>query len=184
MSSASTARSDQQPLGPAGNPPTDHAPPAELRPVADPEPVATKFCAHHHPNNPDSSTCRICDEAFVGAAHIVAARPGAVARLLLEDGSAIDVADDLLIGRSPGGGGPSATLTVAGRQVSRRHLVIEARGWQLYVRDCDSTNGTFLARPDERGRRRVPADRAVPVRCGDIIHFGSRQARVVPTATG
>ena len=184
MSFASTTRSDRQQSSSPLDRPADEAPPVDLRAIPDPAPLATKFCSHRHPNNVDRSTCRVCDEAFTGAAHIVAVRPLAVGRLLLEDGTAVDVADDLLIGRSPTAHGRSGTLTVTGRQVSRRHLLVEARGWQLYVRDCDSTNGTFIARQHERGRRRVPVDNAVPVHAGDIIHFGSRHALVVPATTG
>ncbi|MGB5756575.1 MAG: FHA domain-containing protein [Acidimicrobiales bacterium] len=184
MSFASTTRPDQQRSSSHLDGLADEAPPVDLRAIPDPAPVATKFCSHRHPNNADSSTCRVCNETFTGAADMVAIRPLAVGRLLLEDGTAVDVADDLLIGRSPTGDGRSCTLTVTGRQVSRRHLLIEARGWQLYVRDCDSTNGTFIARQHERGRRRVPVDHAVPVHAGDIIHFGSRHALVVPATTG
>lgn len=145
--------------------------------------IPTKLCHDLHPNNPDEPICRVCDRAFSGATEVVAAAPAVVARLLLEDGSAVDVADTMMIGRSPIGDDRIDTLTVTGRQVSRRHLVLEARGWQLYVRDCDSTNGTSLTRRGEKGRRRVPSDEAIPVRIGDSIHFGSRQALVVQART-
>lgn len=161
---------------------SEASPAVDLRPVppmAPMEPIATKLCPDLHPNDPGSTTCRICDRPFDGAAEIVSMAPVAVGRLLLEDGSAVDVADNLIVGRSPIGDDNLDTLTVSGRQVSRRHLVLEARGWQLFVKDCDSTNGTFLTRRGEKGRRRVPNDEAIPVRIGDSIHFGSRQALVV-----
>ncbi|MGI9599118.1 MAG: FHA domain-containing protein [Acidimicrobiales bacterium] len=156
---------------------------AELAAVAAPAPIATKLCPDNHPNDPDAEECRICDRRFEGGTEVVALEPRSVARLLLEDGSAVDVADSLMIGRSPIGSEGVDTLTVTGRQVSRRHLLLEARGWQLYVMDCDSTNGTFLTRRGEKGRRRVPVDEAIPVRIGDSIHFGSRQALVVQART-
>lgn len=120
-----------------------------------------------------------CQFQFTGAAEVISMPPQIVAKLLLEDGTAVDLADDLLIGRSPLGDGATDTLTVAGRQVSRRHLLLETDGWQLCVKDCDSTNGTFLSRRGERGRRRVPSDESIVIRIGDSIHFGSRQALVV-----
>ena len=153
--------------------------PVPLRAVGGPAPIPTKRCPAGHPNNPDGDRCRVCDQPFHGAAEVVAVAPVALARLLLEDGTAIDVVTDLAIGRSPHGGGAADTLTVTGPQVSRRHLLLEARGWQLTVRDCGSTNGTFLTRRGERGRRRVPEDQAIPIRIGDALHFGSRQALVV-----
>ncbi len=150
-----------------------------LRIVPPPMPLPTKLCVESHPNDPASSHCRICDRPFSPAAEVVEAAPSVAARLLLEDGSAIDVADRLLIGRSPIDDGRTDTLTVSGRQVSRRHALIETKGWRLHIRDLDSTNGTFLTRRGERGRRRVPSDGSIPVDIGDSIHFGSRQALVV-----
>lgn len=144
------------------------------------EPIPTKLCRQRHANDPDADRCRLCDHPFDGAAAVIDVPPAVVGRLLLEDGTAIDVVADLAIGRSPRGDGGRDTLTVAGSQVSRQHLVVEVRGWELYARDCDSTNGTFVTRRGERGRRRVSGDEAVPVRIGDALHFGSRQALVVP----
>jgi hypothetical protein len=70
-------------------------------------------------------------------------------------------------------------LTVSGRQVSRRHFAIEVRGWRLHIRDLGSTNGTFVTRRGERGRRRIPEDQSIELWVGDTIHFGERQALVV-----
>jgi hypothetical protein len=162
---------------PAGRRPLDIAPPV-LRPVTAPTPIATKFCPKRHPNNPDTERCTVCQMDLRAVSTIVDITPEAVARLLLEDGTAIDVAEPLLIGRSPRETTRSDTLTVTGRQVSRVHFVLEVAGWQLLIRDADSTNGTFLARPGERGRLRVPTDSPVAVHVGDTIQFGSRQALV------
>lgn len=150
-----------------------------LRAVPGPAPVPTKLCPDSHANNPAEAVCRICAKPFQAAAEVVSMAPSVVARLILEDGSTVAVADRLVIGRSPDRGDKTDTLTVPGRQVSRRHAVVDTRGWQLRIKDLDSTNGTYLTRRGERGRRRVPADSAIPVRIGDSIHFGSRQALVV-----
>lgn len=146
-------------------------------------PLVAKCCSADHPNDPDAESCWVCDERFDGAATLVERVPGTLARLLFEDGTAVAVADDLMIGRSPISEGLRATLTVNGRQVSRQHVVLEIRGWRLYAKDWGSTNGTFLTRRGERGRRRIPTEDGVPLRIGDSIHFGSRQALVArPTA--
>lgn len=155
---------------------------AGLRAVPHPAPVATKLCVEGHPNNAYGRSCRICGRRFRGASEILAMTPISVGRLLMEDGSAVHVVEALVIGRHPVGDHRMDTLTVTGRQVSRRHLLLEVRGWDLYVTDCDSTNGTFLTRRGERGRRRVSPDGAMAVRIGDSIHFGSRQALVVTGA--
>lgn len=153
-----------------------------LRPVPAPDGVPAKRCPDGHPNDPEASVCRLCPHRLDLAASIVDLAPEALARLLLEDGTAVDLDSDLLIGRSPTVENGTETLTVAGRQVSRLHLLIEVRGWRLRVRDVESTNGTFLSRKGERGRRRIPDGVAAPVHLGDTIHFGSRQALIVAYA--
>jgi hypothetical protein len=175
--------------------------PLALRPVPPPEAVPAKRCPAGHPNDVEATACRLCETALDPAAAVVDVRPEPLARLLLEDGTAIDLVADLVIGRCPGGPGSTDgfdqpgdgtvrssgahdTLTVSGRQVSRCHLVVEPRGWRLLVRDTASTNGTFVTRRGERGRRRVPEERAVTLRIGDTIHFGTRQALVVAARPG
>ena len=105
--------------------------------------------------------------------------PGTIFRLIFEDGTAIEVADNIVVGRSPIGDDIVDTLTVDDPQVSRQHFVLEAKGWQLSLRDRDSMNGTFLSRRGKRGRVRVSSEAAIPVQAGDTIHFGSRQALIV-----
>lgn len=150
-----------------------------LRAVTPPAPLPTKLCPNGHPSNPNSGSCMDCQHEFQGAAEIINMAQRPVAKLLLEDGTAVDIADDLVIGRSPIGDDLLDTLTVTGRQVSRRHLLLKTKGWELQVQDCDSTNGTFVSRRGERGRRRVTTDDPMPIRIGDSLHFGSRQALVV-----
>jgi hypothetical protein len=167
-----------------------------LRPVPPPDAIPAKRCPNGHPNDPEATGCRLCQAGLDVAAPVVDVRPEPLARLLLEDGTAVDLVADLVIGRCPADPGPADgfdprpdgtigsdgagdTLTVTGRPVSRRHLVVEIRGWRLLIRDVGSTNGTFVARHGERGRRRVPDARAVTLRIGDTIHFGTRQALVV-----
>ncbi len=150
-----------------------------LHAVRDLPRIPAKLCPTGHPNDPDGSHCRICERRFDAAAEIIEMPPAPLARLVFEDGSAVEVVGRLTVGRSPLSTSGGDTLTVTGRQVSRRHLTVEAAGWRLTVQDCDSTNGTFIARTGERGRRRVPPHEPVPLRLGDTLHFGSRQALVI-----
>lgn len=160
---------------------TDHeARRLALRPVPTPDGIPSKRCPDGHPNDPEASVCRLCHHRLDQAASIVDLPPAALARLLLEDGTAVDLIDDVLIGRCPPENDRKrTTLVVTGRQVSRRHLSIEVRGWRLLIRDQGSTNGTFITRRGERGRRRVPEDRSIPLGVGETVHFGDRQALVV-----
>lgn len=156
------------------------APRLALRPVPEPDGIPSKRCPDQHPNDPEATVCRLCARPLDVAASIVDLPPEPLARLLLEDGTAIDLVENLLIGRCPPAEGHDAdVLAVAGRQVSRLHLLIEVRGWRLGIRDQGSTNGTFVTRRGERGRRRVPEDRPIPLGVGETVHFGDRQALVV-----
>lgn len=186
MGSEATSMSE-----PAVDLPADRRPPARplaLRPVPQPDAIPAKRCPVGHPNDPEAVDCRLCDRRLDPAAGVVDLVPRTLARLLLEDGTAVEVVESLAVGRCPepegtGGDGDrhrdgGESLTVSGRRVSRIHFGIEVRGWRLLIRDRGSTNGTFLVRRSERGRRRVPEDRPVPLRIGDTIHFGGRQALV------
>jgi hypothetical protein len=212
------------PPPPKGSPP-DTAPPGAarstpapltplaLRPVPSLSAIPSKVCSDGHPNDPDASLCRLCQEDLGVATLVQDVPPEPLGRLLLEDGSGVELVDDLVVGRHPErpdpnpGPGPqpsaalpaasppstpqppasdrvdlavdSEPLTVSGRQVSRRHFAIEVRGWRLHIRDLGSTNGTFVTRRGERGRRRIPEDRSIELWVGDTIHFGERQALVV-----
>lgn len=158
---------------------TPSAPSPHLSAVPSAESIATKCCADGHPNNPDVSVCRICGVAFRPTTQIVQMTPGAIFRLIFEDGTAIEIADDIIVGRSPVNDEVIDTLTVDDPQVSRQHFVLEARGWQLAIKDCKSMNGTFLSRRGKRGRVRVSTETGIPVQAGDTVHFGSRQALIV-----
>jgi hypothetical protein len=140
--------------------------------------VPARRCSHGHPNDPEVDRCLTCGETIDLDAPVEDVRPTPVARLVIDDGTALDLDADLVVGRAPDGRSPQ--LTVEGPQVSRSHLLLSARGWRLMVRDLGSTNGTFLQRLGARGRRRVPEDRSIPVAVGDHLHFGGRRATVVP----
>lgn len=156
-----------------------------LRPVPEPDGIPSKRCPDAHPNDPEATVCRLCTQPLDVAASIVDLPVEPLARLLLEDGTAIDLVESVLIGRCPPTEHHDAdTLIVTGRQVSRLHLLIEVRGWRLLIQDQGSTNGTFVTRRGERGRRRVPEDHSIPLGVGETVHFGDRQALVVGPAGG
>jgi EAL domain-containing protein (putative c-di-GMP-specific phosphodiesterase class I) len=70
-----------------------------------------------------------------------------------------------LIGRQE-----SNHLHLASNEISRQHAEIALRGGTLWIRDLDSTNGTFL------NHKRL--DRQMPLARNDILHFGSLEFRV------
>jgi EAL domain-containing protein (putative c-di-GMP-specific phosphodiesterase class I) len=68
---------------------------------------------------------------------------------------------------------PECQLSLASKDISRQHAMLEKRGEFLWLKDLNSTNGTFL----NRRRLNVAAPEA-PVKEGDIIHFGTLEFRL------
>lgn len=71
----------------------------------------------------------------------------------------------LRVGREPGG-----DVVLADTQASRRHLFVWVQDGQVYLRDEDSTNGTWI------GERRVTG--VEPIGPGEVIRVGSTHLRV------
>lgn len=64
----------------------------------------------------------------------------------------------------------NCNLVLASNSVSRNHADLFLKDMQLWVRDLESRNGTYL----NRGRIKGEA----PVRGGDILHFGTVEFRI------
>ena len=116
-------------------------------------------------------------------------------RLQLDDGDSVELDHDLLIGRNPDRDtDPSRAalrrVKAIGDKVSRSHLEVRLQGWDIFVVDCGSTNGTFVV--PHAGGQVVPVDPGRPqlVEPGATVYFGSRsftvlgRARVTVTDTG
>jgi pSer/pThr/pTyr-binding forkhead associated (FHA) protein len=71
------------------------------------------------------------------------------------------------IGRSPDCGELAGRLE-GYENVSRRHAVLWREGTVLYLRDQDSTNGTFI------NDRPIPPREKTRVHEGDVLRFGGR----------
>jgi DNA-binding CsgD family transcriptional regulator len=61
-------------------------------------------------------------------------------------------------------------LILTGKDVSRTHAKIYSRGLFLYIRDLNSTNGTFI------NTKRIQDD--TKLKTGDIIQFGSIEFKI------
>ena len=57
--------------------------------------------------------------------------------------------------------------------VSRTHAVVWRDGNQVYIRDVESTNGTFV------NERKLPPETDHPLRIGDVVGFGADLRAVV-----
>ena len=61
-------------------------------------------------------------------------------------------------------------LRLSSGEISRRHAEIYEHDEQIWVRECGSTNGTFVNRERLSG--------AQVLKSGDILHFGSQEFRI------
>ncbi|HEX8682317.1 MAG TPA: FHA domain-containing protein [Ardenticatenaceae bacterium] len=72
-------------------------------------------------------------------------------------------------GESNGGSGADVDLGVYGGDkagVSRRHARLIRRGYDIYVEDLNSTNGTFI------NERRLTPNKPILVKQGEMVHLG------------
>lgn len=135
------------------------------------------ICDREHLNHPLALRCAVCGEPVLSGRTVRGPRP-AVGVLLFDDGSTYALDGDYLVGRDPSddptlvdadGRSFMRVLEIADApSVSRVHAEIRLRGWEVYVVDRGSANGTFMtvgAAPWERlapGRAQlVPPDARV-----------------------
>ena len=164
-----------------------------IAPLAHPQPtvgeersalVPAKLCSAGHANPPTAASCEICSDLLApGTAKLVNLPRPSLGWLELDDGSALELDDELLIGRQPDRD-PDASranlrrVQVTGEKVSRSHVELRFSGWDVFVVDCGSTNGTFVvAHPDDQVMGLEPGQPQL-VDPGAVVYFGSRSFTV------
>ncbi|GAC1599306.1 MAG: hypothetical protein NVS3B21_25710 [Acidimicrobiales bacterium] len=121
-------------------------------------------CARRHFNRPTASYCSSCGLSMLQQTHILVEGPRPpLGILVLDDGSAVSLDADYLIGREPGGDsrvarGDLRPLTLRGTSVSGVHAEVRLDGWRVLVNDLGSTNGTFVAAPGAQGWTRLGSE--------------------------
>jgi pSer/pThr/pTyr-binding forkhead associated (FHA) protein len=100
--------------------------------------------------------------------------------LVLDDGSAQEVDSDFVVGRQPeedplvqAGTAKPFRLADPSRLVSGRHAVLKLVGWEVYVEDLGSRNGTFAVAPD--GRETPVGAKPVLIESGASVRVGNRR---------
>lgn len=113
-------------------------------------------CDHGHENPPSRSNCRLCDAPLSDdPADVREITRPPLGRLRFDDGTSHLLRGDLVIGRKPVApeNTVAETLALAGEKMSRRHAMINLRGWDTLIVDLGSTNGTVV----------VPSSGAAPI---------------------
>jgi hypothetical protein len=148
--------------------------PAAPRPGGD-SLVLAAVCALGHPNPPGSPVCRVCRQPVDNANPRLVHRP-VLAQLVTAGGARVELTDAVLIGRAPAaqaGDGNPILLPVPSpnSDISRTHLKVAVRNWEIIATDLHSTNGTMVVRPGQPPVRMVPGS-PTTVEPGTLLDLG------------
>jgi hypothetical protein len=171
---------DTEPAGSFGlsDPPTEI--PAELPSSIAPAVVEGVYCANGHFNDPQARECGVCGVSMSQSP----GRPQQGMRpplgtLILDDGSMCQLDADCIIGREPTldsavaeGRARPLRITDASGVVSRMHAKVELDGWQAFITDLHSANGTQILRPGERHPTSLEPGVRAPLPGGTQIRLG------------
>ena len=140
-------------------------------------------CPLDHHNHPEAEYCSQCGRKM-GINRTLVIEPGPrppLGLFLLDDGGAIPIATDLLIGRDAtthadvaAGARQAVLLTDASNVVSRHHLAITLHEWTVTVADLGSANGTVLIDARTGLAQPLVADRPTTMDSGDRLQIGPR----------
>ena len=143
--------------------------PAELPSSIPPAIVEGIFCANGHFNDPQARDCAVCGIGLSPSASRQQGMRPPLGALILDDGSMCQLDADCIIGREPTldsavaeGRARPLRVTDASGVVSRMHARVELEGWQAFITDLHSANGTQILRPGDRHPTSLAARHAGP----------------------
>lgn len=140
--------------------------------------IEGKRCVFGHPNPPDADACARCGDDISMRVVESVDRPR-LAGLRKSDGSIVWIDSNLSIGRQPAQQQGVAHVVLADEDsVSSHHAELLLDGWSLYLVDSGSTNGTFVALPNQDAIQIDPGVRCL-VAPGATLFFGTVAVDVV-----
>ena len=138
------------------------------------------YCKNGHFNDPEARYCAVCGISMGQLTKIrqKGIRPP-LGVLILGDGSVCQVDADYVIGREPtldsavaDGRARPLRLMGASGVVSRIHARVELDGWQVFLTDLNSANGTQVLMPGERNPTSLQPGVRTPLVAGAQIRLG------------
>jgi hypothetical protein len=138
------------------------------------------YCKNGHFNDPEARYCAVCG---IGMGQLTKVRQMGrrppLGALILADGSVSQLDADYVLGREPtldssvaGGRARPLRLSEASRLVSRVHARVELDGWQVFISDLASANGTEILLPGEDAPIRLEPGVRAPLVAGAQIRLG------------
>ncbi len=139
-------------------------------------------CSRGHFGDPSSAYCASCGISMVHRTHnLVEGRRPPLGVAVLDDGSTYVLDGDYVIGREPeedpevlAGRVRRLAVNDPERTVSRVHARIELQGWDVNVRDSNSSNGTYVAQPGATEWTRLTPHETITIRPGARLLVGDR----------
>ncbi len=116
--------------------------------------VLAALCTRGHLNPPTSATCRVCGREVPEQQAYETPRPP-LGILRLSTGDVVSLDRGVIMGRAPQAppGLPPdlqphvVRIASPQRDLSRNHVQVVVEGWQVILRDLDTTNGTTVTPP-------------------------------------
>lgn len=150
-------------------------------------------CRNDHFNDPRAPFCAVCGVGIdqMAAVPYKGPRPQ-LGVLLLDDGVALPLDGDYVLGRDPerasevqSGEARPARVTSPDGSVSRRHLRVSLNNWDVNLIDLGSVNGTQIQPPGDPNFYDIPPNEPVPILPGTTVRIGvSRTMRYEPRRNG
>jgi len=142
------------------------------------------YCKNGHFDDPEARYCAVCG---IGMAQLTKVsqegRRPPLGVLILDDGSVCQLDTDYVVGREPTldksvAEGRARPLRLGGAPdlVSRIHARVELDGWQVFVTDLNSANGTILVLPGETTGTKLTPGVRTPLVAGAQIRLGDAYA--------
>jgi hypothetical protein len=135
------------------------------------------YCKNGHFNDPEARYCAVCGGELTKIRQKGDRPPLGV--LILSDGSVCQLDADYVIGREPTldtavaeGRARPLRLADASGVVSRMHARVELDGWQVFITDMNSANGTQVLMPGERNPTNLQPGVRIPLVAGAQIRLG------------
>lgn len=167
----------------AAGPDTESVEPPPAAGVDESDWVLGIRCPLDHHNHPEAEYCAQCGRKLginATAVFVKGPRPP-LGLFLLDDGGAIPIAMDLLIGRDAtthedvvAGTRQAVLLTDASNVVSRHHLAITLHDWTVAVADLGSANGTLIVNSQTGQAVPLIPHQQVSMGPGDRLQIGPR----------
>ena len=148
--------------------------------AADAPIVLGVYCKNGHFGDPNARSCVVCgvSRGRRGPAPQPGPRPP-LGALVLDDGSALELSADCVIGREPTldpsvAAGEAQPLAIVDSAVSRIHARIHLDGWQVFLIDLGSVNGTRIRLPGKRSEQALEPNVPVPLQSGTRVLVGTQ----------